>query len=231
MQEQLIERDEWSYSLPKIPKASKIALPPIHGVLPFDGGRNSSSRSYVAQKVFVLYRTQADNWIPRVGICESAAKAAVALELLLSPNAYNPKFLPVCARYFDEEFGKHRHYTHDLFVDLNTKERRLVFVRNEEGLTKPQPSRQISAIARSSRGKRLANDVVVANADDFTRQRRDNLFRIYLCALEPDPEADEIVLEVASRLKTLWHTRGHQLSHTSIIQALTSGNENYGLKQ
>jgi hypothetical protein len=70
---EIIDHDTWNHALPKLPKASAIKLPPIFGVLPFDGQRNPSSRSSVAQKVFLAYRTEADNWMPRIGECESAA--------------------------------------------------------------------------------------------------------------------------------------------------------------
>ncbi|OWX99274.1 hypothetical protein [Thioclava sp. IC9] len=205
MHEQVIPHDEWNTSPPKLPRASKIELPPIHGVLPFDGVRSPSSRSAASQKVFLTYRTEADNWTPRIGICESAAEAAVAIELLFSPNIFDLKFQPAQVSYFDEEDGKHHKHTHDLLVEFRTGERRLIFVRNAASLKKPRTTRQIQLIAQASRKKRLAHDMVVANATDYTRQRRDNLFRMFLFASVPDPEADEIVLAVASRLKTLWH--------------------------
>ncbi|TNF12473.1 MAG: hypothetical protein EP320_11900 [Rhodobacteraceae bacterium] len=205
MMNYVIDHDEWNHSPRKLPRASKIELPPIFGVLPFDGARSPSSRSAASQKVFLTYRTEADNWTPRIGICESAAEAAVAIELLFSPNVFDLKFQPAQVSYFDEEDGKHHKYTHDLLVEFRTGERRLVFVRNAASLKKPRTKRQIQLIAQASRRERLAHDMVVANATDYTRQRRDNLFRMFLFASAPDPEADEIVLAVASRLKTLWH--------------------------
>jgi hypothetical protein len=218
MMNNVIDHDEWNNSLPKLPRASKIKFPPIHGVLPFDGVRTPASRSATSQKVFLTYRTEANNWTPRIGICESAGEAAVAIDLHFSPNVFDLKFQPAQVRYFDDEDCKYHKYTHDLLVEFRTGERRLIFVRNAASLTKPRTERQIQLIAQASRIRRLAHDMVVANASDYTRQRRDNLFRMFLYASDPDPEADEIVLAVASRLKTLWHMQD-LFPHVGITQS------------
>lgn len=46
--------------------------------------------------------------------------------------------------------------------------------------------------------------MIVVNADDYTRQRRDNLFCMHELVQEHDDEADEMVHQVARNLKTLW---------------------------
>lgn len=49
--------------------------------------------------------------------------------------------------------------------------------------------------------------MIVVNASDYTRQRRENLFRMHQFVFEHDDEADELVLWTARRLKTLWLMR------------------------
>lgn len=52
---------------------------------------------------------------------------------------------------------------------------------------------------------RAADDLIVVDADAYTRQRRDNLIRMHWILRTPDDEADEITLATARRLRTLWH--------------------------
>ncbi|WP_112311555.1 hypothetical protein [Pseudogemmobacter bohemicus] len=202
MSEFTIEHDRWNTSLAKLPKAPPIKLGDIYGVLPFDGVRNPSSRSSVSHKVFMTYKTEANDWKPKVGMMESAAEAAVGLQALISPELYDLSFQPETVRYIDED-GARRSYTHDILLTFRNGFRRLVFVRNETSLAKPKTKRQIEAVAKVTPG-RSADDMVVVNARDYSRQRRENLFRMHLTVFNPDPEADEITLEVARRLKTLY---------------------------
>ncbi|RJL06027.1 hypothetical protein D3P06_05035 [Paracoccus aestuarii] len=197
----VIDHDTWAYSPAKLPKASAITLPEIHGVLPFDGVRNPSARSSVSHKVHIAYRTEANNWQPKVGIGESAAEIAVAHEALVSPQLYDLHFQPMTVRYRDDD-GVERSYTHDLLMTTRDGRRRLVFVRNHVSLKKPKTVRAIKAI-HAATPKSTANDMIVVDAQDYTRQRRDNLFRMHNFVFRPDPEADEITLNTARRLKTL----------------------------
>lgn len=201
MSEVIIEHDRWNTSIPKLAKAPPIALRQIYGVLPFDGVRNPSSRSSVSQKVFLTYKTEANNWQPKVGIAESVAEMAVALQSLISPDIYDLRFQPETVHFIDED-GVRRSYTHDILMTFRNGFRRLVFVRNESSLKKPKTNRQIQAIIAAT-NRNSADDLIVVNASDYSRQRRDNLFRMHLMAFNPDPEADEITLDVARSLKTL----------------------------
>ncbi len=205
MEEQIIEHDEWNYGIPKLQRASKIELGHIYGVLPFDGVRNPSSRSSTAHRVFLTYKTAANDWKPKVGICESSAEAAVAFEALISASTHDLHFQPLTVDYRDED-GRRRQHTFDLLITNRNGHRRLVFVRNAASLEKPKTQREIQAIAAAT-PKQAADDLIVVDANEYTRQRRENLFRMYRCAFEPDPEADEIVLSTARRLKTLWHMK------------------------
>lgn len=197
-----IDHDTWNTSIPKLPKASKIKLGDIHGVLPFDGVRNPSSRSSVSQKVFMTYATEANNWQPKVGIAESQAEIAVALQALISADLYDLHFQPLTVHFRDEN-GDARSYTHDLLLTFKNTHRRLVFVRNEMSLNRPQTKRQIEAVIAATPSE-VADDMIVINASDFSRQRRENLFRMHAFVFNPDPEADEIVLSAAERMKKLW---------------------------
>lgn len=201
MSETTIEHDRWNTSVPRLPKAPPIKLGDIFGVLPFDGVRNPSSRSATSHKVFMTYKTEANGWTPKVGIAESAAECATAIQALISPDLYDLHFQPATVRFKDED-GANRTYTHDLLLTFRNGYRRLAFVRNEFSLLKPRTARQIAAIVAAT-PRHMADDMIVVNASDFTRQRRENLFRIHHFVSNPDAEADELVLEVAAKLKPL----------------------------
>lgn len=202
MSENIYSHDTWDTSIPKLPKASKIELGPIYGVLPFDGVRNPSGRSASSHKILMTYATEANDWQPKVGIGESAAEIAVALQALISPDLYDLHFQPETVRFKDED-GVWRSYTHDFLLTLRSNHRRMVFVRNMASLLKPKTDRQIAAIIAAT-PKTSADDLIVVNASDFSRQRRENLFRMHMFVFNPDPEADEMVLNAAERLKSLW---------------------------
>lgn len=210
-----VEHDAWNYSIPKLPQASTIKLPRIQGVLSFDGVRNPSSRSATSHKIFMTYATEANDWQPKVGMGESSAEIAVALEALISPNVCDLRFQPFTVKYRE---GTSTHsYTHDLLITFRHGHRRVVFVRNESSLSKPRTTRQIKAIVAAT-PKQLADDMIVVNANAYTRQRRENLFRMHRFVFEPDQEADEVVLDIARHLKTLWYM--HDLfPHAPISQA------------
>jgi hypothetical protein len=172
-----IDHDAWNYSIPKLPRARAIDLAGIPGVLPFDGVRNPSGRSSTSQKVLLTYRTLANDWRPKVGFAESTAEAAVGFEAVMSPMTYDLSFQPLEIHFRDDE-GVMRSYTHDILITFRNGHRRLVFVRNEESLKKPRTARQIRAIAAAT-PKRAADDMIVVNANDYTRQRRENLMRMH----------------------------------------------------
>jgi hypothetical protein len=153
------DNDTWMYEPQKLPRMDPIALKDIHGVLPFDGVRNPSSRSNTSHTVFMPYRTAANDWIPKNGITESAAEAAVAMQFLMSPNTYDLHFQPLSVEFEDED-GTTRSYTHDLRVIFRCGYVRLIFVRNEASLGKPTTMRQINAIAAAT-PKSAAHDLII----------------------------------------------------------------------
>lgn len=199
------DNDTWLYAPQKLPPMSPINLAEIHGVLEFDGVRNPSSRSNSSHKIFMPYRTPANNWVPKIGIAESAGEAAVALQVLMSRNTYDLHFQPLSVEFKDED-GANRTYTHDLLVTFLCGHRRLVFVRNQASLEKPRTMRQIQAISAAT-PKSAADDLIVVNANDYTRQRRENLFRMHSFMASPDCEADDVVWQTARKLRTLYYMK------------------------
>ena len=196
------EPNEWQYFPAKLPPDSPIKLDEIYRVLAFDGVRNPSARSSVSHRVFMTYMTEANGGKPKVGIGESAAEIAVALQALTSPNLHDLRFQPDKVQYIDDN-GKQREYTHDLLLISKNGHKRVVFVRNETSLRKPRTLREIDAIAAAT-PRSLAHDMAIVNASDFSRQRRENLFRMHRFVCDPDIEADELVLATAKKLKSLW---------------------------
>ena len=60
----VIDHDTFACSPAKLAKAPMIKLDDIHGVLPFDGVRNPGSRSSTSHRVWLTYKTPANNWKP-----------------------------------------------------------------------------------------------------------------------------------------------------------------------
>lgn len=197
-----VDNDTWFHGTKKLPRASALNLGEIHGVLPFDGIRNPSSRSTTSQKVIFPYRVPANDWVPKVGMAESWSEAATGLEAIMSPNIYDVVFQPCKVRFHDEDGGT-RAYTHDLLLTFRNGHRRLIFVRNGSSLRKPQTQRQINAIVAAT-PKEIADDMIVVNADDYSRQRRENLLRMHHFVFHPDEEADDTVLAAARRLRSFY---------------------------
>ncbi|MEP3845162.1 MAG: hypothetical protein ABJM43_07470 [Paracoccaceae bacterium] len=202
MLDDIIEHDEWNHTVKKMPKAPKIKYPEIYGLLAFDGVRNPSARSSTSHRISMAYRTKANDWLPKIGMCESAAEFAVALEVLIHPDTYDLRFQSHTVKFVDE-VGKNRSYTHDLLATDRKGKRRAIFVRNEKSLSKPKTRREIRAIIAAT-SLRIADEMIVVSASSYPRQRRENLFRMHAYVFDGDTEADDIVWGVASRLSSLW---------------------------
>ena len=175
--DQTIDHDSWNYSPAKLPRQSKIKLGRIHGVLPFTGVRNPGFRSSSSHRVWMTYRTAANDHRPEVGIAESAAEAAVAHELLLSPLLYDLQFQPLKV-YLRPGDRKGPSYTHDLLATFVDGRRTLIFVRNSDSLRKPQTRRDIEAIQAATPSS-AADSMSIVDAGRYSRQRRENLFRLH----------------------------------------------------
>lgn len=189
-----IDHDTWNLSAKRLPRASAIKLGHLHGILPFDGKRNPSSRSNTSQKVFFTYRTPANDFVPKIGIAESAAEAAVGIEAVISPFVMDVAFQPLAVSFRDER-GATRSYTHDLLIKFRNGHNRLVFVRNGHSLKKPRTQQEIAAIAAAT-PKGAADDMIIVNANDYSRQRRDNLMRLHYFVGNPDEEADQEIAHI-----------------------------------
>jgi hypothetical protein len=117
---------------------------------------------------------------------------------------------------FRDEGGTARTYTHDILVTFRSGYRRLVFVRNEQSLRKPRTWRDIRAIAAAT-AKNAANEMIVVNANDYGRQRRDNLMRMHYFVTHPDDEADDEVRRIAKSVKSLYYMKDF-FSHASLAR-------------
>jgi hypothetical protein len=179
-------------------------LPSIYGVLPIDGARNPGSRSAVSHHVWFTYRTGGNQWQPKVGICESSAEFAVGLESLLDPQTYNIQFQPCCVNFVDKDDKKKVRYTHDFMITRRDGHCRLIFVRNRSSLSKEEVWRHIDQVVASTGNLKQADDMFVVDADTYTRQRRENLLRMWKVSECADPEADEEVFDAARRCRTLF---------------------------
>ncbi|NDK36713.1 hypothetical protein [Rhodovulum sulfidophilum] len=203
--DQTIDHDSWNYSPAKLPRQSKITLGRIHGVLPYDGVRNPGFRSASSHRVWLTYRTAANDFQPKSGIAESAAEAAVAHELLLSPLLYDLQFQPLKV-YLRPGDRKGPSYTHDLLATFVDGRRSLIFVRNSDSLQKPRTWRDIGAI-QAATPPGAADSMMIVDAGRFSRQRRENLFRLHEAIQSPLPEVDDMVLWTARNHRSLWLMR------------------------
>lgn len=203
--DQTIDHDSWNYSPAKLPKQSKITLGRIHGVLPYDGVRNPGFRSASSHRVWLTYRTIANDFQPKSGIAESAAEAAVAHELLLSPLLYDLQFQPLKV-YLRPGDRKGPSYTHDLLATFMDGRRSLIFVRNSDSLQKPRTWRDIEAI-KAATSPSAADNIKIVDAGRYSRQRRENLFRLHEAIQSPEPEVDDMVLWTARNYRSLWLMR------------------------
>ncbi|MBK4214713.1 hypothetical protein JJJ17_02110 [Paracoccus caeni] len=199
-----IEHDSWAPGIPQHTTAGKIELGAIHGVLPFNGRRNPITPSSISHKVSFTYRTAANSWRLRVGFAESGAEYAAGLQALIATTIHDVEFQPVEITYLCPMTSRTRQHTIDIRLTFRSGLRRLLFVRNRHSLTKPQTEAEIATI-RSAAQESHGHELHVVDADAFSRPRRDNLRRMYWYIIEePDPVTDEIVLDTAQHLHTLW---------------------------
>lgn len=185
------ELDDWDHGTKKLPKAIKLDLAEIDGLLPFAGVRDPGARSSISYRIWMPYRTRADEWQPRLGIFESAAEQACALECLISPDLHDLTPQP-CTVPFEGENGKLRNHTFDLRTVSRTGWRTLMYVRHHASLARSRTRREIEAI-REAVTQAHGDEVVVVDASTYTKVRRANLWRAHACVFQPDSEADEVV--------------------------------------
>jgi hypothetical protein len=189
-----IEHDEWAYSPLKSEPQPALKIGEIYGVLPFKGVRNPLFMSSSSQKAVLAYCVPADGMRPRLHYLESLAELAVAHEALLDPRTFDLECQPCTVPYEFE--GQTWDHTYDLRLTMVSGERRLIFVRYRESLFRSIVQAELKAILKATPATE-ADRVLVVDADDYSRARRDNLRRMHLVARSIDPEADERVLDAA----------------------------------
>lgn len=199
-----IDHDTWQYGLPRIRSAGAVSINDIPGILPNTGLRNPLTTSSVSHKVAFTYRTAANGWQSKVGAAESMAEAAVAMEALVSPMVHDVEFQPVTFPYPrpDGRIGSH---TIDLRITYVTGLKRVIFVRNQGSLSKPQVQTEIDAIYAAVPVEE-AHEFAVVDGDAYSRPRRENLCRMHhLVHFAPDPESDAVVGQLFARIGEVWH--------------------------
>lgn len=178
-------------------KQPALTLGPIHGISPFSGEHNPAFRSAISHRVWFTYRTAANGFTPHWAVTESAGEAVVALEVLMRKDLYGIEFQVLTVPYeFDGRAGTH---TYDMRVTTTDGYRRLIFVRNGDSLSRPKTRREIETIAAATPAH-AADDLIIVNTDDYPRQRRENVFRMYELLQDPDSEADNETFGVARML-------------------------------
>ncbi|MHA3976060.1 hypothetical protein ACW9UR_00115 [Halovulum sp. GXIMD14794] len=186
---------------PRTPKYPPMVVPPIHGVLPFDGARNPLGRSATSHKISETFVTPATNGRRKVYHFEGEAEYAVALEALLSPELHDLEVQLAPISYLAPN-GKRRTHCFDLRLTFSDGHRRAVFVRNGRSLAKRETQDEIEAIFRQIPPS-FADDAIVVNADDYTQAYRDNLRRFWYLHGKSDPVADAHV-EAVARNAAFW---------------------------
>jgi hypothetical protein len=200
--EMVLDHDTWNYSPPSNPRSSVIEIGDVHDVIPFHGKRNPLRQSATSHRSAMVYRVPANDGKEKVGLFESAAELAVAHELLISPNLYDLDCQPMTVSFKNAD-GASCEYTHDLLATFRNGMSRLLFVRNGTSLARHETWDHIRRVEAASKAMGV-NQLAVVNADHYTRQRRENLFRMHAMVFQPDEEADEIVANTAKRHRSLW---------------------------
>lgn len=187
---------EEEYSRKPTGKQPPLKVPEIFGVRPYSGHRNPLTRSQVSRRVSTSFATRATNGIPEVYHFESLAEYAAALDVLIDPTVYGieVQLPPILFPWPGKKKPREHHF--DMRITFEDGFRRAVFVRNDTSLKKPKTKAEIDAIfAAIPEG--FADDAIVVNGDEYTRQYRDNLFRVYEAFQTPDIEADDVIAQAA----------------------------------
>ncbi len=187
-----------AYDPHRLEKQEALKLPPIHGVLPYDGARNPLTRSNTAHRILMPIVTPATKGVPKAYYFDGESEWAVAMEALLDPDLYA---LDVQLPFFRFRHSKRgrvtfpKHYF-DLRITLRNGFRLAIYVKNGSRLSRPETQDEISAI-ENAMPEDLADEMAVVNADDYTRPFRINLHEFWIAWDDPDDQADAHVEERA----------------------------------
>jgi hypothetical protein len=193
---------DWDPSPVKQKKLPALMVPPIVGVLPFNGAHNPLTRSNTARRVSMVIPTPATNGVPQLFHFDGEREMAVALEALLSPDLFRLEVqLPKI--FFEDpnkKNSKKKYSGHffDLRLTFADGHRRAVYVKNGASLAKTHTQEEIAAIFKATPPS-FADDLIVVNGDHYTQAYRDNLRRIFHISQGLDRDADPHVEEVALR--------------------------------
>ncbi|WP_322889918.1 MULTISPECIES: hypothetical protein [unclassified Yoonia] len=194
-------------------KQPALKIPEIFGVRPYSGHRNPLTRSQIARRVSTTFALRATSCIPEVYHFESLAEYATTLDVLLDPTVYGIEVQLPPVMYRCGTRTKLRAHHFDLRITFEDGLRRAVFVRNGSSLKKRKTQDEIDAIFDAI-PEDFADEAVVVNGDQYTRQYRDNLFRVYEACQTTDIEADEAI-EKAAFTKNYWFLKD-LIQHTNL---------------
>lgn len=193
---------DWDPSPVKQKKLPALEVPPIVGVLPFNGAHNPLTRSNTARRVSMAIPTPATNGVPQLFHFDGEREMAVALEALLSPDLFRlevqlPKifFEDPKKKNFQRKYSGH---FFDLRLTFSDGYRRAVYVKNGTSLAKTCTQEEIGAIFEATPPS-FADDLIVVNGDHYTQAYRDNLRRIFHISQSLNRASDRHVEEVARR--------------------------------
>lgn len=187
--------EHWDPTPPSLPKQPALAIPPIHGVLPFAGKRNPLTRSNTARRVAMTFSTPHLQGRRQVFLFESELESAVAMEAMLSPDFYHLEVQLAPITYKRQHRASQQHYF-DLRVTFRDGHRRVFFVRNGASLMRQDTADEISAVYAAI-PEHFADSFQVVSDEHYSRARRGNLRRIWDMSAQIDHDADRHVLEIA----------------------------------
>lgn len=191
---------DWDPTPEGTKKLPALVVPPIPGVLPFEGAHNPLTRSNTARRVSMVIPTPATKGVPQVYHFDGEREMAVALEALLSPSLFRLEVqLPKI--YFDFPKGKHKRknwpgHHFDLRLTFSDGHKRAVYVKNGTSLATRKTQDEITAICEAT-PQSFADDVIIVNGDHYTMAYRDNLRRLFYLNGKTNTAADRLVENVA----------------------------------
>lgn len=194
---------DWDPTPVKTKKRPALKVPAPFGVRPFKGARNPQTRSNSAHRVSFAIATPATNYVRQIYHFDAEGEFSVALEAVLDPDLHALEVQLPAIRYPWKHNKKgYRDHYFDFRLTFNDGYRRAVYVKNGTGLKSKTTWEEIDAII-SVVSEDFADDVIVVNADHYTRAYRDNLRRIWYLAQDDRPEDDAIV-EAAAHNTNYW---------------------------
>jgi hypothetical protein len=208
---------DWDPTPVKTKKRPALKVPAPFGVRPFKGARNPQTRSNSAHRVSFAIATPATSYVRQIYHFESEGEFSVALEAIIDPDLHALEVqLPTIRYPWAHNKRGYRDHNFDFRLTFNDGYRRAVYVKNGTGLKSRKTQAEIDAIS-SCVNEDFADDMIVVNADHYTRAYRDNLRRFWYLVQDDRPEDDAVVK--AAALSTNYWLLSDLISQCSIPPA------------